>query len=433
MLFLKRLGLSLVFLLAVVLLTARWWSAWNPTTAAAYNIAEYRLRRWWWDQVGMPTSAGSGSLSGWVTDESNHPVADALVLVSSITGQTFSTHTDAQGHYLLTDVPAGIYRPIAAAWGYELPAHSKGDNVGPRLRIGDKLRRWDAQLTPHTAPPLVLDPAAVVLGPGLQVDSDFPAPATAIRQALTITTASAILDGDLLYTPAQGAGPWPLLVIAFPNTALNWDKATIQFAAAGYVVLAITPDPERGLDLEAHAADTRLAITYAQRGLITPAIGEPDFVLLTGSFGSLYGYRALPDLEHLHAIVDIGGVSDAFLGVQALYSETLAIPPPYDMAVASMGRPDNDPGFFLAYSPAFWAEHLPPTLIIHTYEDEVIPYNQAIRMAEALAAAGVPHELYLYHANTHYLDPRDPTPAAVAVFDRTLAFIEEGKWLDGRN
>lgn len=421
----KRIGLSLIFLVAVALLTARWWSEWNSTTAAAYHIAEYRVRRWWWDQVGMPTSVGSGSLSGWVTDEADLPVADALVLVSSVTGQTISTRTDTEGHYLLADIPYGVYRPIAAAWGYELPAHSKGDNAGPRLHVGDRPQRWDAHLTPHTSPPLELDPAAVVLGPGVQVDSDFPTPATAIRRALTITTASVILDGDLLYTPASDSGPWPLLVIAFPNTALNWEKATIQFAAAGYVVLAITPDHERGLDLEAHAADTRLTIAYAQQGMITPLVSNPDFVLLTGSFGSLYGYRALPDLEHLHAIVDIGGVSDAFLGIQALYSKTLAIPPPYDMAVASMGRPDNDPGFFLAYSPAFWAEHLPPTLIIHTYEDEVIPYNQATRLADALTAAGVPHELYLYHSSTHYLDPRNPTPAAVAVFDRTLAFIEQ--------
>lgn len=421
----RRIGLSLLLFVALLLFTARWWSEWNSTTAAVYHIAEYRLRRWWWDQVGMPSSLGSGSLSGWVTDDADRPVAGAVVLVSSVTGQTTSTYTDAEGHYLLTGIPSGTYRPVAAAWGYELPAHSKGANVGPRLRIGAKPQRWDARLTPRTSPPLQLDADAVVLSPGIQVDSDFPVPAIAIRQTLTITTDSAILDGDLLYTPARDDGPWPLLVIAFPNTALNWEKATVQFAAAGYVVLAITPDSERGLDLEAHTADARLAIAYAQQGLLTPAIAGPDFVLLTGSFGSLYGYRALPDLENLQAMVDIGGISDAFLGVQALYSETLAIPPPYDMVVASLGRPDIDPSFFLAYSPAFWAEHLPPTLIIHTYEDEIIPYNQATRLADVLAAVGIPHELYLYHSNTHYLDPRDPTPEAVAVFDRTISFIEK--------
>ncbi len=411
-------------LLLTVLALAPWWMPLHPTTAAAYHVAEYRLRRWWWDRVGMPQRLGEGSLSGWVTDEDNQPVAGALVLVATVTGETYSTRSAADGYYVLSGIPGGTYRPVAAAWGYELPNHSKGPNAGPRLRIGEKPQRFDARLRPHTPPPLTLDPGQVDVGPAVAVVSDFPAPANAVRYAITVTTPSAVLDGSLLYTPAAGDGPWPLLVIAFPNTALNWEKATVQFAAAGYVVLAIAPDSERGLDLDAHAADARLLIAYAQHGLLSPAIASPDFVLLTGSFGSLYGYRALPDLENLQAMVDIGGVSDAFLGVQALYSSELAIPPPYDMAVASMGRPDNDPGYFLAYSPAFWAEHLPPTLIIHAYEDEIIPYNQAERLDAAMTAAGVPHETYLYHATTHYLDPRDPTPAAVAVFDRVLAFVE---------
>ena len=421
----RRIFIALVAFLAIALALAPWWTQLHPTTAAAYHIAEYRWRRWWWDLVGMPQSLGEGSLSGWVTDDANRPVPDALVLVATVTGQTYTTRTDAEGHYLLAGIPAGSYRPVAAAWGYELPAHSKGANAGPRLRIGDKPQRFDARLTPYQSPALTLDPGQLSLAAGVPVDSDFPVPARAIRHAFTVTTPSAILDGNFFYTPAHGDGPWPLLAIAFPNTALNWEEATVQFAAAGYVVLAITPDSERGFDLDAHAGDARLLIAYAQSGLLTPAITGPDFVLLTGSFGSLYGYRALPDLRHLQAMVDIGGVSDAFLGVQALYSETLAIPPPYDLAVASMGRPDSDPGFFLAYSPAFWAKHLPPTLIIHAYEDEIIPYNQAQRLDAALTAAGIGHETYLYHATTHYLDPRDPSPAAVAVFDRVLTFVEQ--------
>lgn len=421
---LLRLALLLLGLVIVAAASAPLWAPLHPTTRAAYNVAEYRARRWWWDQFGAPQSVGGGSLSGWVTDATGEPVPAALVLVASATGETFSARTDETGFYSIEDIPGGSYRPIAAAWGYDLPAETQQPQAGPSLRFGETAQRLDPVLSHRIPPALSAQPESLQLGLGIHVTSDFPTPAVAIRRHITFTHESILIDGDLLYTPATEDGPWPLLVVAYPNTALNWEKATIQFAAAGYAVLAITPDPERALDLEAHARDLRMAVNYAQNGQLSPAIAGPDFVLLTGSFGSIYGYRALPDLEHLRAIANLGGVSDAFLGIQALYSENLAIPAPYDTAIAAMGRPDHDPGYFLAYSPVFWAAHHPPTLLIHTYEDEVIPYNQSQRLADALAAAGIPHDLWFYHSDTHYLDPRSPTAEAVAVFERVLAFVE---------
>lgn len=420
---LTRLALLLALLLALIAVSAPLWALLHPTTRAIYNVAEYRGRRWWWDAFGAPQEAGQGTLSGWVVDAEGKPVAGALVLVAGAAGHTFSARTGDDGFYTIAAIPAGSYRPIAAAWGYDLPAATQAPQAGPSLRLGDAAVRFDATLAPRTPPPLSPAPETIQLSPPIAAASDFPTPAVAERRHITFTHESVVIDGDLIYTPVTGAGPWPLLVIAYPNTALNWEEATVQFAAAGYVVLAITPDPDRGLDLDAHARDARMAIAYAQQGLLSPAIAGPDFVLLTGSFGSIYGYRALPDLEHLRAIANLGGVSDAFLGIQALYSETLQIPPPYDTAIAAMGRPDRDPGFFLAYSPAFWAERHPPTLLIHTYEDEVIPYNQSERLAAALSAVGVPHDLFLYHSDTHYLDPRYPTPQAIEVFERVIAFV----------
>ena len=147
---------------------------------------------------------------------------------------------------------------------------------------------------------------------------------------------------------------------------------------------------------------------------------------MSGSFGSLILFRALRDLPVAPpALVNIGGVSDAFLGVQALYGDTLAIPPPYDMAVAAMGRPDRDPAFFFAYSPLFFAEQLPPTFILHMVNDEVIPHDQAEALARALEEAGVPYHLLLYTDTTHYLDARYPTEATFMVFDQVMDFVAQ--------
>jgi dipeptidyl aminopeptidase/acylaminoacyl peptidase len=64
-------------------------------------------------------------------------------------------------------------------------------------------------------------------------------------------------------------------------------------------------------------------------------------------------------------------------------------------------------------------------LIVHTYADEVIPYNQATVLAAAMAAAGVQHDLLLYEDTTHYLDAYNPTPATHLVFERVLEFAKE--------
>ncbi|NOX60943.1 MAG: prolyl oligopeptidase family serine peptidase [Chloroflexi bacterium] len=417
------LGLS-AFLLLLILLAPVWVPR-IERTRPLYNIAEYKVRRWWWDHVATPESIGQGALSGWVTDTEGRPVADALVLVSTVKGETFTARSDEKGWYAITGIPRGSYRPIAAAWGYELPPASLSPQAGPIMRLGDAPQRFDAALTPRRPWRPEAQPETLQVGPPVSVSSDFAIESQAVRRAITFTHESVVVNSDFLYTPPRGSGPWPMLVIVYPTIATNWEKATVPFAASGYAVLAIGPDPDRGLDLDAHARDMQLVIRYAQEGLLGDFFVGPEFVLATGSFGSLYGYRALPDLQHLLAIVNIGGVSDAFLGVQALYSETLQIPPPYDLAIASMGRPDREPAFFLAYSPAFWAKHHPPTYIMHTYEDEVIPYNQAQRLAQALAEAGVSHELYLFHSETHYLDPRAPTEQALNVFNRVLAFVDE--------
>ncbi|HEY52895.1 MAG TPA: carboxypeptidase regulatory-like domain-containing protein, partial [Caldilineae bacterium] len=134
------LALLTIFILTVLL--APLWMPLHPNTNAAYNIAEYRVRRWWWDQVGAPQAVGEGSLSGWVQDREGRPVPEALVLVSTATGETFSARTDEDGWYAIPNIPAGRYRPIAAAWDYDLPAHSQGANAGPMLHLGQDPQRF---------------------------------------------------------------------------------------------------------------------------------------------------------------------------------------------------------------------------------------------------------------------------------------------------
>jgi dipeptidyl aminopeptidase/acylaminoacyl peptidase len=127
----------------------------------------------------------------------------------------------------------------------------------------------------------------------------------------------------------------------------------------------------------------------------------------------------------IDALVWTGAISDAFLGVQSLYDVELVIPPQYENAIASLGRPDRDPAFYLGYSPAFRATQMPPALVIHTTADEVIPYNQSLRFSQALTDAGVPHELFLYEDTTHYLDQVNITPETAELYRRLALFLDK--------
>ena len=184
--------------------------------------------------------------------------------------------------------------------------------------------------------------------------------------------------------------------------------------------------------MDGHTRDMRAAFQLWQAGQLDTELAtlsqlaaDNRWMLMSGSFGSFILFRALRDLPPVPAIVNVGGVSDAFLGIQSLYSTELKIPPPYDNAVAALGRPDRDPAFFFDFSPIFYVTHLPPMFIVHTYGDEVIPYNQSEALAAAMTDAGMPHELFLYEDTTHYLDAYNPTPATFEVFERTLEFVKQ--------
>lgn len=416
--------LALVALLALGLTGAVLWR--TPQGQAFRNVAEYRLRAWWWSRVGQPTydPARTGGLSGLVQDTSGTPLAGAIVLVSTVRGEVYQARTDRRGRYRIDGVPPGRYVPLAAARGYE-------ETTGPPVRVEAGRVHPDVRFNLRRYRPPDVVPTNLRVGPPQEATSEFPTHLVATRVPFTFTLDGLTIDGGQLYLPQDARGSLPTLLIIYPSPALNWNATSVALAGEEFAVVAMGPDADRGLDIEGHVRDFRAVFQLWQEGYLKPPEGmsasldRNRWVLMSGSFGSLILFRALRDLPPVPAIVSIGGISDAFLGVQALYSEELAIPPPYDTAIAAMGRPDRDPAFFFAYSPVFFAEHLPPTLIVHMYADEVIPYNQALALDAAMTAAGVPHDLLLYADTTHYLDPYNPTDATYMVYDRVVAFAKE--------
>jgi acetyl esterase/lipase len=146
-----------------------------------------------------------------------------------------------------------------------------------------------------------------------------------------------------------------------------------------------------------------------------------------GSFSSPILHRFLRDEgDAVAGWANAGGVSNAFSGAADFYAGKITLPPPYELAIPALGPPNLYPLLFLRYSPVYTAGQLPPTLIIHTAADTITPIGQAYELEAALAAAGVPVEVFYYEDVSHYLQiGEDMTAAGVEMFQRILHFAEE--------
>jgi pimeloyl-ACP methyl ester carboxylesterase len=401
------------------------------------NVLEYQVRKTLPPVLVYREPLAPASLAGVVRDEAGQPIANAVVLVSNVYGEAVHTRSDGEGRYSLGGITPGRTTPMAGAWGFVAVN-------GPALRLSPGQQLGGLDFTLPTRRPQPVEPGDLEIGQPVQESSQFPQPMTATRIPFSFTLDGVRIDNGQIYLPAHDkvdgsdrstqvpdssssspSSPPPTLVIIYPSHPLNWNAASVALTRDGNPVLALGPHSSGGLDIEQHARHYRAALQLWQSGQLAP-LGQPDerWVAMSGSFSSLIMFKALQDLPAMPpAIVDVGGISDAFLGIQALYDADLAIPPPYDSAVAALGRPDRDPAFFYGFSPIFYADKLPPTLVIHTTNDEVIPHNQAEALAAALAAAGVPHELLLYEDTTHYLDAYNPTAATHRVYERVLAYV----------
>jgi hypothetical protein len=415
----------LIAVAAALLLASR-----SPTGRAAYNVAEYRLRALWTGWFGERRTAEplAGALSGVVRDGEGNPVPDALVLVASVRGQAYHALSDEAGAYLIEGVPSGRYVPIASKWGYDDSVYggARGERTAVTVRPAQLQSGIDLTLTEHDLwSPVVDEP--FIAGPPQTGAALFPAEVYASRVPITFTNDGLVITTTLVYEPLreESTEPLPVLLASYPSEPLNWDRVSVAIANEGFVVVASGPSPHRGLDIPGMARDFLQTVAYVRSGQLTPHADPEREGWLSGSFSSVILYQALREEPGgVDALVVVGGISDALLGVQALYDEELEIPEKYATAIAALGRADRYPEVYLGYSPAFHAAHLPPTFVVHTTADEVIPPNQAQRFADALAAAGVVHELFLYEDTTHYLDQVNVTPDTAELYRRLTAFLD---------
>jgi len=421
----KNSFLAFLWLMVLSMLLA----ACAPT--AEGNVLGYLIEQQLRGGSSAPTDGPTGSLQGEVWMEGS-PAAGVSVLVAERTGRPHATVTDIQGRYRLDGLPSGRYVVAAVgpeseevaltgAWGIPWLLQVEADTTvtAPLLTVQR-----------HVAASLPGDlGAAVQLSAGQPYTASAPYPAGSVAwgQAFSFERAGAVVDTLRVYHPlADDTTPRPLIFGIFPGAIDGWEPVSVAFAAAGYTVVAISPSSARGLDVYAHAEDARIALHLTRRGLLGADVGDASAVAMGGSFSSAILHRLLRDERaQFAAWITVGGISNAFTGSQDFYEGKLDIPDPYGLVIPALGAANIYPVPFLRFSPVYTAAHLPPTLIIHTDVDAIIPIDQAYQLEAALRAAGVPVEVFYYQDVSHYLQiGEDMTEAGQQMFGLVMEFVE---------
>ncbi len=380
-----------------------------------------------------PYEGPRAGLTGQVVDASTgRPLAGATVVVGERYGTPHRDTTDADGRYLIEGVPPGLYVPAAVAPGYDeaVPRDLLGLAWPVRLEAGTRAQAPTIRLPRHTPPPLPHPlPEAVHLeaGPVFTTTAPFPPGASAWGQAFRFWHRGAWVDTLRVYRPETVRGDEPLVFAVYPGVVDGWEPVSVAFVHAGFVVVAVSPVGARGVDVDAHAQDARVALALARGGHLGLDLADTPAVTVGGSFSSAVLYRLLRDERpQFRGWVTVGGIADAFSGAAAFYRGELEIPEQYRLVIPALGPANLNPLPYLRYSPVYNPRELPASLIIHTDADRIIPIEQAYALENALRAAGVPVRVFYYQDVSHYLQiGENLTESGKQMYGQVVDFIRD--------
>lgn len=391
----------------------------NPRVWPYRNTLQYYALTWWWQRVGYPQPGAPGALTGMVRDAQGQPVARAWVLVSWWDGATHSARSEADGHYTIIDLPAGQYRPVAGAPGYE--------NV--------QLGGWGwvtiepgaetiADVTLPAEPPHLLAPGTnLTFGESSTPTCPAPLKASAIRQPFTFDSAGRPNQPSRYYTPltTTTTSRLPVLLVVYPGPADAWECASLPLAAAGYAIVAA--GPAYSLDLEADIDELERVVNFIRAGQF-PGSDSSRLALLGGSYSSLHVQRLLERSPKYEAAVLLGPPTDLFDMRRRLEERTYIPPFGLDQVLIALGLPDRAPMRYWRYSGLYHIRpDLPPLVIMHSRTDEVVPFQQSELLSANLDKVGVAHQAYFFDGASHYLLAEGSDKDTLAIYRITLEFL----------
>jgi carboxymethylenebutenolidase len=191
----------------------------------------------------------------------------------------------------------------------------------------------------------------------------------------------------------EGDGPFPVVVALHGSNGMTNGAGlvrsfTMPVVAQGYAVYLPHYFERTGTVRSDPATSRRHFVSWMQTvadavsfATIRPAADPARIGIVGVSLGAFLGLSVAVDDTRVKAVVDFFG----------------GLPEPLAERMTRM----------------------PPTLILHGEADRIVPVSEAHKLASALAATGVPHELKLYRDEGHVLSPL----AALDAAQRTMRFL----------
>ena len=381
------------------------------------NTLEYHAARSWWNLIGEPERNHHGAIEGMVSDAAGTPIVQAAVLVSEWDGRVHSGLTDQNGRYRIEHVPVGFYRLAAVAPGYTAVQSGgvlRGVTVRPNrtVQASCRLQQASSTMKPALLAPQRLEPQELVC--------QSPVAGSAKRETLRFDPQQ-WNELVFLYRPAENRdGPLPVLLTVYPGPVDTWECVSIGLAQAGYAVLAV--GPAYGLDLTKDVDALQQLLLLVKQGGIT-GLDSDRIAALGGSYSALLLELLMLRDPGLSAVILLGPPTDMFDFRRRFEREGFRPPFGLDRALVALGLPSRDPLRYLRHSMVYHVRPgLPATQIFHSYQDEIVPYQQSSLLADSLERQGVEAELHLFEGASHYL--LEDGAAAMAIYHQTLDFLQ---------
>jgi acetyl esterase/lipase len=401
------------------------------------NTLEYNTQNFWRATTGDERFSlkPTGTISGMVTANTGQPLENATVIVAPVNGQPYTAKTGKDGRYTIANVPVGNYLPTATLAGYDFGASSSATGRVTTVREGQILKEVNFSLKPK--PPFQLNSSDnFVIDPPEIVKRDFPISSEVSRRFFRFENRGKLLTGGVIHEPQDNQGQYPILLIIYPGEAIAWEGVSIPLAASGYVVISYFP--RRLLDFQGDIDDLNMLTGLVLRGKLSPK-GDPNrIVMVGGSVSTVYVYQMLREIEgsayqkNVKAAIMYGGLINLYNyrnvwekgGRIIIQRDDIA---PLEDLLIAFGRPDTRPEMYTRFSPVYshLPSSLPPTLIVHANQDEIVPVEQSFETEEHFKRLGIPNTALYYPDLKHYLDLSQPDPAQKDMFDKTLAFLKK--------
>ncbi len=405
-------GVGAVLALALIwLLTTA-----NPAIWPIRNTVQYHALTWWWAQVGWPQPGPPGVLRGTIRTAAGEPIPGARLLVSMWDGTAYSARVDAAGEYVIPAVPAGRYRPVAGAPGYDDVQLGRVTISGGSETIADVV-------LPGESPRSVTPGRNLTLAEARRISCPAPLASSALEREVTFDSAGRPNQPTFYYTPvtATTSSRLPILLAVYPGPADTWQCASLPLAQAGYAVLAA--GPAYSFDLEADVDELVRLLEFARQGEF-PGSDPGRIGLLGGSYSSLHVQRLLRRGQDVQAALLLGPPTDLFEMRRRLEEGSYIPPFGLDRALIALGLPSREPLRYWQYSGAYHVRpDLPPIAILHSRSDEVVPYQQSELLATNLAQAGAAYEVHFFDGASHYLLAENADEDSLAIYHLTLDFL----------